>query len=106
MLLVAVLGGSFFVLCVKRKDADKGCKQAEAEEASHAETSKTRIVALAGQAANFIVHRIRITSQQVDGQRDPQLTKFSGDGRADVRNVFKACKTLTLLLHLSPPSSA
>src|SRR5579871_5655311 len=50
---------------------------------------QARVVALAGEAAQFVVHHIRITPRQLGGRGDPQLAKVSGDGGADVGDVFE-----------------
>jgi hypothetical protein len=47
-------------------------------------------VALVGDAAQVIIHRIRVTPQQLGRRRDPQPAKISGDGRTDVRNAYRA----------------
>jgi hypothetical protein len=41
-------------------------------------------VALAGDAALVAVQRIGVTSQQIGGGSDPELTQISGDGGTDV----------------------
>ena len=60
-------------------------------------------MALAGESAQVIVQRIRITSRQVGWDDEPQAAQIGGDGWADVGNFFKAGKLLTLLFHLLPP---
>jgi hypothetical protein len=47
------------------------------------------VMALAGDAAQVVVHHIRVTSQQFVGRRDPQPEQIGGDSGADVRNVFQ-----------------
>jgi hypothetical protein len=47
-------------------------------------------VALAGDAAQIVVHRIRITPRQLAGRRDAQLTQISCNGGADVGDVLQA----------------
>ena len=46
-------------------------------------------MALPGDSAQIVVHRIRITSRQFVGRGDPQLAQIGGDGGTDVRDVFQ-----------------
>ena len=48
-----------------------------------------RIVALAGQAAQLIVHRVGVTSEQIGGPGDSQLREIGSDGGTDVGNLFE-----------------
>ena len=45
---------------------------------------QARIVALPGKAAQIVVHRIWVTSQQLGGRGNSQLAQAGGDGGADV----------------------
>ena len=56
---------------------------------------QARVVALPGYPAQVVVHRIRITPQQIDGLHYPQLAKLTGDGGADVRDVFETGNILS-----------
>lgn len=56
---------------------------------------------LASDPAEIVVQRIRITTRQVGGRRDPQLAQIGGDSRADVRDVFETSKLLPPLRYIS-----
>lgn len=47
------------------------------------------VVSLAGDVAQFLVHRIRITTEQAGRRRDAQPTQVTGDGGTDIRDVFQ-----------------
>lgn len=55
------------------------------------------IVTLTGQAAEVVVHLVRVTVQQIGRLGDPQLTQIARDGRADVWDVFEAAGITTSL---------
>ena len=49
-------------------------------------------MALAGDAAQVIVHFVWVTTKEIVGLGDSQLAKIGGDGWADVGDVFKSCQ--------------
>jgi hypothetical protein len=56
-------------------------------------------VALASDAAQIVVYRIRVSPRQVDWPGDPELPKVGGNGRADVWNVFESIDLTQFLFH-------
>src|SRR6185437_12658583 len=58
---------------------------------------QARVVALAGDSAEVVVHHKRVTSRQLARRGDPQPAKITGNGRADVGDVFQSCQFTTVV---------
>ena len=53
------------------------------------------VQALARDAAEVVVHRIRITPRQLAGRCDPQPAQVGSDGGADIRDVLQPCQVMS-----------